>query len=162
MIAHRETHPEWSTNGLGHRLLTALLMALVLLLLYALVDAAAAAIIDVPAGLMSAAGFVGAVGCLLFALLAPSLRAAWGRLTLVGGILALALGTPALIAATWSDGAAGPLPIEIPWSLQGTWNGLIRSTLIAVAIVALGIALLIAAYALHRKRDDRASMRYGP
>jgi hypothetical protein len=152
MIARRETQPDWSIGPLGHRMMTALLMALLLLLLYALVHAAAAAIIDVPAGYMSAGGFVVALGCLLFALSAPTLRAAWTRLSLVGGAIAFALGTVALAAATWSDGSVTSLPIEIPWSLQATWGSVIRGSVIAIVIVSLGLTLLIVAYALHRRR----------
>ena len=150
MIAHRETHPEWLSGRLGHRVLSAFLMALLLLLLYALVHAAAAAIIDVPAGIMSAGGFVVAVGCLLFALSAPTLRAAWMRLSLIGGVIALPLGMLALGAASLSDDSATRLPIEIPWSLQATWGSVVRSTVVAIAIVSLGLTLLIVAYALRR------------
>ncbi|MBV8169503.1 MAG: hypothetical protein JO021_22090, partial [Alphaproteobacteria bacterium] len=125
MIAHRETHSEWPTSPLGHRMVTALLMALLLLLLYALVHAAAAAIIDLPGGYLSAGGFIATVACLLFALSATTLRTAWTRLSLVSGALALVLGTVALAAASWSDGTATTLPIESPWSVQSSWEGVI-------------------------------------
>lgn len=153
MIAPREAHPEWP-RPYGHRMMTALFMALLLLLLYALVHAAAAAIIDVPNEYMSAGGVAVAIACLLFALSAASLRAAWTRLSLVGGIIALTLGTLTLAAATWSDGSNPPLPIEIPWSLQATWGSVLRSALIAIAIVSLGLTLLVVAYALHRSKSS--------
>lgn len=69
---------------------------------------------------------------------------------IVGGV-AVMLGTLALAAATWSDDTLAPLAIEIPWSLQATWGSVARACLIAIAVVSLGIALLIAAYALRRK-----------
>jgi hypothetical protein len=157
MIAHRETQSEWLSGRLGHRILSALLMALLLLLLYALVHAAAAAIIGVPGGYMSAGGLIVAVGCLLYALSAPTLRTAWMRLSFVGGVIALALGTLALAAASWSGDTAAPLPIEIPWSLQATWGSVIRATTVAIAIVSLGLTLLIVAYALHRNTSSEAA-----
>jgi hypothetical protein len=159
MIAHRETHPEWPSSPSGFRLWIALLMAVLLLLLYALVHAAAAASIDVPAPYLSAGGFIATAGCWLFALSARTLRAAWARLALAAGLVTLVAGAMLLTAATWPEGGPGHLPIEVPWSLQATWGSLVHATVIAIATVCLGLTLLIVAYGLHRQAgtDDRAT-----
>lgn len=130
-------------------------MAVLLLLLYALVHAAAA-VIAVPAHYLSAGGIIVSVGAWLFALSARTLRDAWARLSLVSGIIATLAGALFVAAATWSDDSQAYLPIEIPWALQVTAESVVRSTVNAIAAVSLGLVLLIVAYGLHHKpTDDR-------
>lgn len=157
----RESHAEHPVAALLSRTVSAILMALIFLALYALFHAAAAAFVEVPRTYLSAGWFVLSVGVVFFALSARTIRAAWTRLCLLGSGACFAILTGDLLIPVFAgtDGverAATDLPIELPWSFQAAWGGALLSGLIGIAALIVALGFLAAWYFLRgRHRTDR-------